>query len=177
MIKIEGKTLIITDPCYISNKGYKNGYTDYSPYICEDTLYGDWSCNVYRGTKEEVKRIAQEWNNFYLPFFAKYNSEYISQEERDKLYEEFKKKKEEFNKKYCLGSFCADAGMVAVYDADKIPEEKLKWCKEHPWCACIIENYTGSLKYEIEEEIDEDGRGHRSAHIVGDNFYSSQSGF
>ena len=90
---------------------------------------------------------------------------------------EYDEKEEIFEKKYSYGNFCADAGMVAVYDASKVPAEKIKKLKDSGFTACFIENYTGPIRYVVEEEVDEEGHKYKSAHIVGDGFYSSQSGF
>lgn len=179
-VHVENKTIIITDPCYISDGQCEDWRNDYEPYIVKNTIYGDWSCRVYKGNKEEIENIINGWDTFYQDWWKRWNFEALTEEEKEKLREELNEKEAEYKEKYSYGSFCADAGMVAVYDASKIPAEKLEWCKSHDWCACIIENYTGPIKYVIEEGIDEeDGRKYkyRSAHIEGDGFYSSQSGF
>lgn len=177
-VEVVNKTIIITDPCYVSDGECEDFRYDFEPYIVKNTLYGDWSCNVYKGSKEEVTDIMQAWDEFYIPWWKARNREDLTPEEKETLDEEYKKKSAEYEEKYLIGQFCADAGMVAVYDADKIPPEKLQWCKEHDWCACIIENYTGPIRYEVEEIIDpESGYKSREAHIAGKNFYSSQSGF
>ena len=48
-MKVEGITLVITDPCYIRNSDNATKYID------ESTIYGDWSCMCYKGSKEEAK--------------------------------------------------------------------------------------------------------------------------
>lgn len=177
-VTVENKTIIITDPCYISDGECEDWKDDYEPYIVKETIYGDWSCTVYKGGKKDIVNAINEWNDFYTKWWSAYNFEGKTEEEKASLREALDQKEKEFKEKYGVyGSFCADAGMVAVYDAAKIPQEKLDWCKTHDWCACIIENYTGPIKYEVEEHVDEDGVKYRSAHIVGDGFYSSQSGF
>lgn len=61
-MKFKG-TLIITDPCYIdssNNKWDESGYgEDLSVYGCKtyiskSTLYGDWSCTTFKGSKKDV---------------------------------------------------------------------------------------------------------------------------
>lgn len=176
-VEVVNKTIIITDPCYISDGECEDWKDDYAPYIVKNTIYGDWSCSVYKGSKEEVEDIIEAWDQFYIPWWEAINRKDLTSEEKDVLEEKYQKKSAEYKEKYLIGNFCADAGMVAVYDADKIPAEKLQWCKEHDWCACFIENYTGPIKYVTEEHIAEDGHKYKTAHIVGNCFYTSQSGF
>lgn len=165
-MKVKGITLVITDPCYI-----KKSLFSVTKYIDEGTIYGDWSCMCYKGDKEEAKKKSKEWDKFYFDYFQKYNFSGLNEEEKKKLREDFKIKKKEFIDKNCYGEFCADSGRVAVYDYNTLSEEDQKWVNEQPWCACIIPNYTGEFHYVVEGEGD-----NRSAHIVGDGFYTTQSG-
>ena len=176
-VEVVNKTIIITDPCYISDGECEDWKDDYEPYIVKNTIYGDWSCSVYKGSKEEVENIIEAWDQFYISWWEVINRKDLTSEEEDALEEKYQKKSAEYKEKYLIGNFCADAGMVAVYDSDKIPPEKLQWCKEHDWCACFIENYTGPIKYIIEEHIAADNHKYKTAHIVGNCFYTSQSGF
>lgn len=169
-MQVTNMTLVITDPCYIKNNFHAH------PLINEGTIYGDWSCFCYKGKKEECKQFIDEWDEFYFDFFHKYNFTGKTEEEKKVLAEEFKQKQEEFVKEHTFGQFCADSGRVAVYDYRQLTEENKKWVAEHPWCACLVPDYTGEVKYVVEREIDENGKAHESAHIVGDNFYTSQSG-
>lgn len=54
-----------------------------------------------------------------------------------------------------IGQFCADAGMVCVCLLDEVlkfnPNFE-KWAKAHPWCATIIENFSGNITYVVDEE-------------------------
>jgi hypothetical protein len=180
-------TIVITDPCYLDNGMDPDETTDLwedssygedlsvfgcTHYISEGTLYGDWSCFTYRGTKEDVANKMHEWNVYYFDFFNKYNST-MDAKEKEILLEEYKMKHEEFMLENTVGQFCADAGMVCVVYLDEVlkvnPNFK-KWAEEHPWCATIIENFDGDVEYVIDEE---------EAHIVGTgslNFYTSQCG-
>ena len=165
-MKVKNITLVITDPCYI-----KNSYS-VTRYINESTLYGDWSCMCYKGNKDEAKKKSKEWENFYLDFFDKYYFSGFNKEEKKKLYEDYKNKKKEFIDINCYGEFCADSGQVAVYDYSTLSEEDQKWINKKPWCACIIPDYTGEFHYMVEKEGE-----YPSAHIIGDTFYTAQSGF
>ena len=169
-MQVKNVTLVITDPCYIKNNFHAH------PMISKSTIYGDWSCFCYKGKKEECQSLIDEWDESYFKFFNEYNFTGKTEEEKAALAKEFEKKREEFVAEHTFGQFCADSGQVAVYNYDDLNEENKTWVKEHPWCACIIPNYTGNVEYVVERETDEKGRSHESAHIVGDNFYTSQSG-
>ena len=165
-MKVKNITLVITDPCYIKNSDSA------IRYINESTIYGDWSCMCYKGNKNEVKKKTKEQDKFYSDFFYKNNFSGLNKEEKKKLYEDYKNKKKEFIDINCYGEFCADSGRVAVYDYSTLSEEDQKWINKNTWCACIIPDYTGEFHYMVEK----DGE-HSSAHIIGDTFYTAQSGF
>lgn len=165
--EVKNTTLVITDPCYI-----KNSFTA-TMYIDEPTIYGDWSCFCYIGDKEKATEISKEWNDVYSKFFHDYNFGGLSETEKEKIYEEYKEKKKEFKEKNTYGEFCSDSGNVAVYDYSTLDEKDKDWIKTHEWCACIIPDYSGEFEYVVETDDD----GYKSAHIVGDNFFTSQSSF
>lgn len=188
-MKFKG-TIVITDPCYLDSDmpesstaerwwdmvqyGDNLEATGIDHYICENTLYGDWSCHTYKGTLDEIKQVRETWDEFYFTFFAKYNDPNITADEKAKLIEEYKQFEKQFKAEHTLGSFCADAGMVCVVyleDILKFNPNFKEWASKHTWCATIIENFDGNVEYEIDE--------HDAAHIVGTgniNFYTSQSG-
>ena len=163
---VENKTLVITDPCYMTDD-CDDFETAYSPLICRSTIYGDWSCFVFRGNEEDAEEGLELWNEVQRGIFDDLNKQgYNYKGALGKMYDLAKKT---FIKEHCFGEFCADAGMVAVYDMDNLPEDKKQFCKDYPWCACVIENYTGPVSYIIDDND--------QAHIVGNGFYSAQSGF
>lgn len=186
-MKFKG-TIVITDPCYLGEglpqKQSRKLWDMYlhnedmsiygcSQSICDDTLYGDWSCFTYKGTKEEAYNRLREWNCKYQHFFKKCDFEELSAEERSVHVQDFEREQNIYIEKYTLGQFCADTGMVCVVYLDEVlkvnPNFK-QWCEEHSWCATVIEDFDGDIRY----EIDENGE----AHIVGlgnINFYTSQS--
>lgn len=159
-MKVNNITLVITDPCYI--KSYSTKYLD------ESTIYGDWSCMCYKTIREEAKKKSKEWDEFYFDFYNKYNFSGLDNDEKKKLYEEFETKKKEYIETNCYGEFCADSGKVAVFDYNSLSTRDKEFVNTHPWCACIIPSYTGNFDYVVEE----DG----TAHIIGDTFYTTQSG-
>ena len=114
-------TIVITDPCYLDSNmpesstserwwdmvqyGDNLEATGIDHYICESTLYGDWSCNTYKGTLDEIKQAREVWNEYYLTFFAKYNDPSISDEEKTKLLKDYKQYAKQFNSEYTLTSW------------------------------------------------------------------------
>lgn len=182
-MKFKG-TIIITDPCYLGSGNkflesidhwyeetdlgehlHKIGLTS---YISESTLYGDWSCFTYKGTKEEALPKIKEWNTFYFNFITdKCNLD------SDKVQSLYNEERETFVNNNTYGEFCADSGQVCVCYLEEVlkfnPNFK-EWADSHKWCVTIIENFDGDVTYEHEDD---------SAHIIGVgniNFYTSQSG-
>ena len=161
-MKLCNETIVITDPCYLKHS---------SPLIRRGTGYGDWSCMVYPGKLGENKD-PEVWDNYYFKFFTNYNIVGRSSEEQEALRKEHEVFKEAWIANHTLGEFCADAGEVGVFNYDLLsPLDKL-WIFRHPWCACIIENFTGDVEIEVSED--------KSVHVVGSGekpFFSIQSGF
>lgn len=188
-MKFKG-TIVITDPCYLTHGmseeidhqlWYESGYGEdlsvfgLSQWISDSTIYGDWSCFTYKGTKDEIIEEVYKWDHYSMNFFKDYNFGGHTQEEKDKIHAKFSEKHKAFVEEFTYGQFCADAGMVCVCYLDEInkmnPEFK-KWADSHPWCVTIIEDFEGEIRYEVDE--------HETVHIVGlgnKNFYTSQSGF
>ena len=155
--------LVITDPCYLEHS---------SSLMKRSTIYGDWSCMVYKGNRKD-NTLYEQWNETYFKFFYEYNSKPLinNPEDRKKRLEEFKAFKEKWLKEHCLGEFCADAGAVGVFSWNTMDPKDREWCKEHPWCAAIIEDFTGDVEFEVEDE---------TVYVVGKgnfDFFSTQSGF
>lgn len=58
------------------------------------------------------------------------------------------------NTKNKLGKFCADSGMVCVCrldDVNKFNPKFVDWAREHDWCVTIIENFIGTIEYQIDD--------------------------
>lgn len=177
-------TIIITDPCYIvkdndwdkcdcGDNMERLGFTN---YICGSTIYGDWSCFTYKGS-EPNGEVIDSWGDIYLRFFGDYNSEEYrnNPEKRKELYDTFVKSKQDFLSKYCYGEFCADAGMVGVFDLDEVRKYNPdidEWIASHKWCVTVIPDFDGEVEYTIDED--------NEVHIIGTGnigFYTTQSGF
>ena len=136
------------------------GFTN---YICGSTIYGDWSYFTYKGS-EPNEEVIDNWRDLYLEFFCDYNSqEYIDNpEKRKELYNTFVKDKQDFLDKYCYGEFCADAGMVGVFDLDEVRKYNSdidEWIASHKWCVTVIPDFEGEVEYQIDDNGD--------AHIIG----------
>ena len=153
-MKFKG-TIIITDPCYIMRAKH-HGTTPITKddwvacdcgrnmevlgikhYICESTIWGDWSCRTYKvegNPKEIIDNI-------------------VEAEENDKDYG--------VECSY-LGDFCADVGLVSVFLLDEVRKYNPdidKWITEHPWCVTTIEDFDGEVEYYVDKN--------KNAHIYG----------
>ena len=140
-MKVENKTIIITDPCYICKTHEDWDKCEYGDkmeklehitnYESSNTIYGDWSCTVYEGNIKEHSENSKE-----------------------------------------LGEFCADAGMVAVFELDEVLKynPKFDYHTDRKWTTTTINNFTGEITIEnINNKI----------HVIGKgniNFYSIQTG-
>lgn len=158
--------LVITDPCYTH---------DYNPRkeICRGTIYGDWSCHTFKGTREEVQDKIKEWQDYYAKAWHDVNFE-LQGEEKETKRAEMKAKREELEKD-TYGQFCADSGQVCVFIMDDdnypfVPKFK-KWAKEHPWCLTIIPDFEGTVEeLVIDDELHLVGKGNKP-------FFTAQTGF
>ena len=180
-------TIVITDPCYLdhginqdlwekSDYGEDLSVFGCSQWISEDTLYGDWSCTVFTGQESECQKALDEINNLYdkLEHLQRNDPDFENKEAYlndaiDYLDYQFQ---ENHTK---LGRFCADTGMVCVVYLEEVlkvnPHFK-EWVDSHPWCATIINDFKGDVKYVI-DNLD-------NAHIAGSGnifFYTVQTGF
>lgn len=141
-MKVENKTIIITDPCYICKTDEDWDKCEYGDkmemlehitnYESSNTIYGDWSCTVYEGNIEQHS---------------------------------------DTNKK--LGKFCADAGMVAVFELDEVLKYNPNYddIEKIPYAVTVIPDFTGEVTI---ENID------GSIYVIGKgniNFYSIQTGY
>lgn len=192
-IEFKEKTnVLITDPCYVKdeivgedNTVSYNRVGDYEALINENTIYGDWSCFVYQGRLEGDERPGN-WDEMYFKFWNEYNFSGKSSEEKKQFYEDWKKQKEQFMiENNVLGEFCADSGRVAVFNYDKLLKKYpcvKKFVDSHPWCATVVKDFAGTVEYYVRTEKDEEGKEHRSAHIIGtstdgsNDFFTIQSG-
>jgi hypothetical protein len=129
--------------------GYNMEILGIHNYITESTIYGDWSCTTYKITEDPYKVI----NSFV----------------------EAQEKGEDYGI-HCseLGNFCADAGLVSVFNLDEVRKYNPdidEWIASHDWCVTTIPDFDGEVNYYVDKQD--------SAHIVGVgniNFFTDQTG-
>lgn len=160
-MKVENKTIIITDPCYIINEheDKKPKWKDY-PELAEispRTKFSDYT--------PEQTIAYKEYSKAYNEFNAKYDdwskcsygenmealgiTNYIC---RDTIYGDWSCTTYNTDTKEKLGKFCADAGLVAVFELDEVLKynpDFSQWIKTHNWCVTVIENFTGNINFEV----------------------------
>lgn len=160
-MKVENKTIIITDPCYIINEheDKKPKWKDY-PELAEispRTKFSDYT--------PEQTIAYKEYSKAYDEFKAKYDdwskcsygenmevlgiTNYIC---RDTIYGDWSCTTYNTDTGEKLGKFCADAGLVAVFELDEVLKynpDFSQWIKTHNWCVTVIENFTGNINFEV----------------------------
>lgn len=119
-------------------------------YISEPTIYGDWGCNTYQ-TFSDPKEQLSKINRIYKLLDKEEEKNGVSTSQ-------FKKYKQELDSITAdlknIGSFCADAGMVALFLLDEVLKynpDFNKWIKDHPWCVTTIEDFDGNAEYYVDE--------------------------
>lgn len=178
--------IIITDPCYlirdehwgsdISYSGDRLEAFGFTKYIWEDTLYGDWSCTVYKGTEESTKSMRKIWTDLYIKAWSVQNSVLADPSQFEELEGNYLKSLAKFredHKSSILGTFCADAGLVGVFYVDEVlaynPALKESLNDSKSWFT-VIKGFDGNVESLTDGEI---------RHLVGTgniNFYTEQSG-
>lgn len=194
-MKVENKTIIITDPCYIINHDNDPKHPNPLDYGITDPHIGSKPFTEY-STPEELayKKALDEYydSNRYNDWDkCKYGenmealgiTNYLS---RNTIYGDWYCTTYETGTNKPIGNFCADAGMVAVFELDEIRKYNPnidKWIKDHPWCVTIIENFTGNVSIDEVEisGIDDEGKSWEDVEVrvIGKgstNFYTSQTG-
>ena len=74
---------------------------------------------------------------------------------------------------YELGNFCADAGLVSVFNLDEVRKYNPdidEWIASHDWCVTTIPDFDGEVNYYVDKQD--------NAHIVGIgniNFFTTQT--
>ena len=161
-MKVIGKDLIFTDPCYIAKDAdwgdsfdYEVegiGYPGFTEYEWEDTGYGDGSPKVY------------SIPTYYNPdeFLIKViNADENELEELEDL------------KEY-IGECGVDSGTFGVFLLDEVLKynPSFDYHLNKPWTTTLIKDFEGDIKYYIDLE--------GQAHILGSgntNFCTIQTGF
>ena len=182
-MKVENKTIIITDPCYIIKETGKNPYQFPWELGLEEKLgkkaYSEL-VNNYRGweNKHDDWRKCAYGENMETLGITNYES-------RGTIYGDWSCTTYNTDTAEELGQFCADAGMVAVFELDEVraynPDID-EWIKKHPWCVTTIKNFTGNVNIEVvdlEDQVDEEGYMYKEVRVIGKgniNFFTTQTG-
>lgn len=159
-MKVDGRSIIITDPCYIAKDehwGEEFNYDDltisetlgFSDYLVEDTGYGDGTWSVFMtGKREPLNRLTSIIEDSY-------QHEDISEVT---IGDE-------------IGKYSADAGMSCVLFLDEVekygPEDDLDILIERG-CAVVIKNFVGDVEpyYDSEETLHFIGIGNKSFYTI-----------
>lgn len=196
-MRVENKTIIITDPCYIVNN-----CTEKNPNPVPFTKEAVESPNY-----EEIREAYYDWEEEHNDWKkcaygsnmeALGISNYIC---RDTLYGDWSCSTYNTDTKECIGNFCADAGLVAVFELDEIRAYNSnidKWIEDHSWCVTVIKNFTGNIDFKIvhtegvytkEDEYESNGKiyckegeawENDEVQVIGKgnvNFFTTQTGF
>jgi hypothetical protein len=156
--------IIITDPCYIDSEDDKlwndneidimtgSGIDKYqfTNYIWENTLYGDWSCGVFEISNKELLKLSTK--------------EIINNHFHEENFKE-------------IGGFCADAGLVGVFLLSEVLRFNPKFQYPVNKHGCIWATHIKDFHGEVDYEVMEDGE---TVIIRGKgniNFITIQSGF
>ena len=128
--------IIITDPCYIIRDEHHG-----TKPLHED----DWGYCEY-GENMEALGI----NNYIC---------------RDTLYGDWSCTTYDLNTKKPIGEFCADAGMVAVFDLKEVLEYNpdFDYHLNKKWTTTLIKNFKGTVQFVVEE----DGYGDYEVKVIG----------
>ena len=160
-MKVKNKTIIITDPCYIINdhEDKKPKWEDYPELIAVSygTKFSDYTpkqiiaYNKYSKAYDEFTAKYDDWHkcSYGENMGALGITNYIC---RDTLYGDWSCTTYNTDTKEELGKFCADAGLVAVFELEEVLKynpDFSRWIKTHYWCGTIIENFTGDINFEV----------------------------
>lgn len=171
--------IIITDPCYIIKEntgdwekchyGVDIETLGLTTYISESTIYGDWGCSTWSTPRKDVTAQLEELNDL-----CRTRHELVKEYGHDSVQEKV------YNDKIFdatldlenIGTFCADAGMVAVFLLDEVLKynPEFDYHIERKWTTTLIEDFDGEVDY----YVDNDG----NAHIIGVgnvNFFTTQT--
>lgn len=147
-MQVKNKTIIITDPCYIVKKNYEKNPNP-APYTKEAISSPNY---------EEIRKTYYDWEKEHDDW---QKCEYGDNMEalninnyicRNTIYGDWSCTTYNSNTKEVIGEFCADAGLVAVFELDEVRaynSEIDKWIEKHPWCVTVIKNFTGEVHFEV----------------------------
>lgn len=152
--------------CYCGEAMEQLGITN---YICESTIYGDWSCTTWSTPRRDIENQIEEINKLCEEQF-KLIREYGEDSVQSKIYSD--KLSDATVDLKDIGSFCADAGMVAVFLLDEVLKynSDFNYHISKPWTTTLIKDFDGEVEYHIDDSVHIIGRGNI-------NFFTLQTGF
>lgn len=149
--RFENADIVITDPCYIFPEEEKWGDK-------LDKEYDNFLCYVYEQYDRPLPKLKHLKN-----FIA-----------NSTLYGDWGCSVFEMGKAQPIGKFCADAGLVGVFDLREVHRMNpdFDWYKSRPWTTTLIRDFTGKVTIEL--------KGKDSVRVVGRGnitFFSTQTSF
>lgn len=157
-ISFQNADIIITDPCYLfeHTKEGEEEYEKVLEYIFEDGIV------PVRSYDKDLPKL-KHLKNFIIAdtFYGDWGcSVYLIGENKP------------------IGSFCADAGLVGVFDLKEVHAMRpdFDWYDSNPHTCTRINKFTGEVTFEVKN----DKYGEKDLAVVGRgniNFFSTQTGF
>lgn len=158
-MKVNNKTIIITDPCYFADDDlWGNGfdYTDCSifcdeitKYLWEPTGFGDGSFDIHEmvgnvSDENELTDFIEDIEEADYKFFEDSTEENLKELDKLKIQTRI------------IGRFGVDSGTFGVFMLDEVlkicPNFLSKYKKLNGKLYTIIENYTGDLGFYTDEQ-------------------------
>lgn len=153
--------------CYCGEAMEQLGITN---YICEPTIYGDWSCTTWSTPRKDVAAQLEELCELQRKQYE-LRKQYGEDSAQSKIYDDkmFSATVDLKN----IGEFRADAGMVAVFLLDEVLKynPNFDYHINRLWTTTLIKDFDGEVEYYIDDA---------GAHIIGTgnvNFFTTQTGF
>jgi hypothetical protein len=159
-MKFEG-TIIITDPCYISNdadwgrefnwEDYKINLPQFSDYIWDSSGYGDGSCKVY-----QMKSITNQMDLEKIAYTLSDNE--VSEELKNGIR----------MRSTQIGQFCMDSGSFCVCYLNEALKYNPKILTDYGnWCYTIIEDFIGDIEiFKSDSNFHVIGTGNKSFYTI-----------
>lgn len=181
---VENKTIIITDPCYVvKDNPEQNPYP--FPFVAglRDKM-GEEKWEELRSNYRKWERDHDDWEKcaYGENMEALGIHNYLSS---NTIYGDWSCTTYNTDTKEVLGHFCADAGMVAVFELDEVLkyDPDFNYHTERPWTTTTIENFTGDIDIDVFpiSGVDENGKEweYEEVRVIGKgniNFYTTQTG-
>jgi hypothetical protein len=189
--------IIITDPCYIirdekeymdleSMPKWEDYHTVYykdneKKFLAESKLYDAANAAWRAKNPDDWQDVCNCGDNMEALGITTYLS-------RDTIYGDWSCHTYNTDTKEDLGSFCADAGLVAVFLLDEVLKynPKFKYHIENPWTTTLIKDFDGDITIDvIQIEISEEERNggeyfeDQEVRVIGKgniNFFTTQTG-